>query len=558
VSAALLAVRVVTWLALAAAMYLAVLLHRYFLMPGFPRFRVETIWMWFLALGLLAVTLRRGAERRPTSTQARGASPAFERWQLIVLGASFMVIAFALYGSAIRVGLLSDDFVLADWSRRREWVHAAETGFVRPLVPMFWALLSFMPLRFEVSLHTANICLHAANALLVVMTGTRIGLQRVEAIAAGVLFVTASGLTEAIVWASGMQDVLMTTLALVSLVALLDIDREERVSRSGPASRFWLVVAAVLSSAMALGVKETAVIVPVLGWLIAWASPQGIGRATRRSALAAATAVAALYVIVRVVAGVPAEYGEGVSRYFAKQLIVEPFATLGAPSSAAWLARHPASAFARSLVIVGLIAAGISVWGRRDPAFRRAVVFAAWVLLAVLPVFSLFYVSPTLEGSRYVYLSSAGFALLLATLIGTAARLLGVRVGSERGQSGVRVGSDSPKLSPGSLRFLPSIIVAALVGAIAMPSVSAVGPELRRWTEAASLRDRILESYIGIMSSARCRSVVTEGLADNIDGAYVLRNGFAQAVTRRALMASGAEEFRCRISWTDHIIVRQE
>jgi hypothetical protein len=559
----------VTWLALAAALYLAVLLQRYVFTPGYPRFRVETIWMWFLALGVLAVTLRRGSERPHTSAETTAVPRSFERWQYLVPGAIFAVVAFALYGSAIRVGLLSDDFVLADWSERREWVHAAETGFVRPLVPMFWALVSFMPLRFEVSLHTANICLHAANALLVVMTGTRMGLQRVEAIAAGVLFLTASGLTEAIVWASGMQDVLMTTLGLVSLVALLEIDRGESPSRRGQANRFWLVVAAVLSGAMALGVKETAVILPVVGWLLAWASPQGIGHSTRRATLAAATAVAALYVSVRVIAGVPAEYGEGVSRYFAKQLIVEPFATLGAPWSAAWLRSHPAWALARSLVIVGLIAAGISVWGRRDAPFRRAVVFAAWVLLAVLPVFSLFYVSPTLEGSRYVYLSSAGFALLLATLIGTASRLLGVRagsdwgqtgvrLGSERGQSGVRVGSDSPKPSPRSLTFLPSIIVAALVGAIALPSVSAVRPELRRWTEAADLRDRILESYIGIMSSARCRSVVTEGLADNIDGAYVLRNGFAQAVTRRALMASGAEEFPCRISWTDHIIVRQE
>jgi hypothetical protein len=593
------AARALTWLALAAGAYLAVLLQRYHFTPTSPRFRVETIWMWFLALGVLAVMLRRSSERLQTPDQSPAGRPTrpeltssgapaprgldewavIERWHYIALGASFAVIGLALYGSAVRVGLLSDDFVLADWSERREWVHAAETGFVRPLVPMFWSLLSLVPLRFEVSLHTANILLHAANAVLVVMVGVRVGLRRGEAIAAGVLFLTASALTEAIVWVSGMQDVLMTTLALASLVALLEIDREAHVWRARQPNRFWVVVAAVLPSAMALGVKETAVIIPVLGWLLAWASPQGIGRGTRRSTLAAMTAVAAAYVISRVIIGVPAEYGERVSRYFAKQLLVEPFATLGAPWSTAWLRSHPASAFTRSVVIVGLIAAGVSVWGRGDAAFRRALVFAAWVLLAVLPVLSLFYVSPTLEGSRYVYLSSAGFSLLLATLIGTVSRRISVRPatelgpsgvgpgsdrgqtgvgpGSEWGRTGVRPGSESPKM----WQFLPGpslFVVGALVGALAVPSVQALGPELRRWTYAADLRDRIVASYIGIMSSVRCRSVVTEGLADNIDGAYVLRNGFAQAVARRALMASGTEEFQCRISWTDHIIVRQE
>jgi hypothetical protein len=596
------AARALTWLALAAGAYLAVLLQRYHFTPALPRFRVETIWMWFLALGVLAVMLRRSSEQLQTPDQSPperpkrpeltsvDVSPVFERWHYIALGASFAVIALALYGSAVRVGLLSDDFVLADWSERREWVHAAETGFVRPLVPMFWSLLSLVPLRFEVSLHTANILLHAANAVLVVIVGVRTGLRRGEAIAAGVLFLTASALTEAIVWVSGMQDVLMSTLALASLVALLEIDCEANVWRARQPNTFWLVVAAVLPSAMALGVKETAVIIPVLGWLLAWASPQGIGRGTRRSTLAAMTAVAAAYVIIRVIIGVPAEYGERVSRYFAKQLLVEPFATLGAPWSTAWLRSHPVWAFARSVVIVGLIAAGVSIWGRGDAAFRRALVFATWVLLAVLPVFSLFYVSPTLEGSRYVYLSSAGFSLLLAVLIGTVSRRTSVRSGTEWGRTGVRVGSDRGQTgvgpgsewgrtsvrpgsdrgqsgvrpgseSPKTWQFLPGpslFVVGALVGALAVPSVQALGPELRRWTDAADLRDRIVASYIGIMSSVRCRSVVTEGLADNIDGAYVLRNGFAQAVARRALMASGTEEFQCRVSWTDHIIVRQE
>ena len=76
--------------------------------------------------------------------------------------------------------------------------------------------------------------------------------------------------------------------------------------------------------------------IPALGWLLAWASPRGIQPGIQRWTLVAMTGVSGVYVLVRILSGVPSGYGERAGRYFLKQLMVEPFATLGAPWSAAW------------------------------------------------------------------------------------------------------------------------------------------------------------------------------------------------------------------------------
>ena len=57
----------------------------------------------------------------------------------------------------------------------------------------------------------------------------------------------------------------------------------------------------------------------------------------------------------RVASGLAGGYGDGVNRYFLKQLLVEPFATLGQPWSAAWMDAHPVLSSARALTILALL-----------------------------------------------------------------------------------------------------------------------------------------------------------------------------------------------------------
>jgi hypothetical protein len=511
------AARILSWLVLALAAYLTFLLARYFYAPHLPRFRVETICMWFVALGVLCVVLREPAS--PSVQQAAAPAPP-PRWFWPMLTVGFVAAAFALYRTALEVGFLSDDFVLAEWAARRDWVHR-ETGFVRPVVPMLWALLSLMPLPLEISAHAVNVLLHAVNARFIADLAAGLGASRGEAVGAGVLFLTFPGLTEAIVWASGMQDVLMTSLALAAIVAVVRMD--------GAGSLPWFPP--VAASVVALGVKETAIAVPVLGWL-AWSSLSG-ERRRARLALGVMTGAALAYAAYRTLGGMPSGYATAIDQYFIKQLIVEPFATLGEPWSTVWMRAHPTAALARGSLLILLVVAGFWFWNRRDPAFRRATMLSAWVLVAVLPVFSYFHVSATLEGSRYLYLPAAGFSIVLAGLIADAARRL------------------TPQRATGA--------AALVVALMAIQSVMVVRTETARWTEAARLRDAILESLLNAPAAERCDSMIAEGAVDNVEGAYVLRNGIRQAMAgRRGLeLPTAPGVMQCVVNWTDRLEVRE-
>jgi hypothetical protein len=525
--------RLLGGLAAVLAIYLAVLLVRYFLGAGIPRFRIETMFMWFLAAGVGAVLLRPGPQTRP----AGSAEEPFTAFQYFVLGWFLVLVAFVLYRSALRIGFLSDDYVLADWASRREWVHAAETGFVRPIVPMFWAFLSAVPLRFEVTLHAVNILLHALNGLLIVAIGVKAGFPRVEAAAAGLLFLMFPALTEAVAWVSGMQDVLMTTFALAALAATLALGtgpQSARVRTAGsPNTDAMMSVGAVAASAIALGVKETAVVIPALAWIVTWASPGGVKRGAQRVTLVAMSAVAAAYALFRAVSGLAGGYGDGFSRYFVKQLIVEPFASLGQPWSAAWMDAHPVVASVRALTILALLAAAFWSWRRDDAAFHRSLAFGSWTVIGVLPVFSFFHVSATLEGSRYLYLPAAGFVLFVAGMTG--------------------------QLFARSRR-MAAVSLGALLIVVGMPAASALQDELARWTAAAQLRDAVLSSFVELIPASQCESIAVEGLVDNINGAYVFRNGFELAVRPRARIVVGGDQqrYKCSVGWSGHLTVRQD
>jgi hypothetical protein len=519
--------RTLSVLAIVLGAYLAFLLMRYFYPPHIPRFRVESVFMWFVAIGVVATCLRPSSGRDEESS----AGPPWTAWHYAGIATFFAAIALLEYGSALRVGLLSDDFVLADWAKRRDWVHLAETGFLRPVVPFFWTALSFVPARLDLTLHATNVLLHALNAVLIVALGVRLGMGRFQSLVAGLLFLTSPALSEAVVWCSGMQDVLMTTLGLSAILAATAVGTvSERpassvrvMSDAAPAGGRALL--AVSLAALALGVKETAVVIPGLAGVAAWAAPPGLKRGIHQWTLAAMTLVAILYAIYRVTSHIPSTYGQGVSWYFAKQLTVGPFATLAEPWSAVWMEAHPFTSLIRAIVIVGLLTAAFLSWRRGEAVFRRAAALAAWVLLGVLPVFSLFHVSPTLEGSRYVYLPAVGFAMLLASLMGALARTMS--------------------------RDSAPALVGVLFLVFAVPSARALGAEIGRWNDAARLRDAILDHVAENADLARCRSFTTAALADNIEGAYVFRNGLDQALAARRAGAStsGAPTARCQLSW---------
>jgi hypothetical protein len=493
------AVRALGWIPLAAAAYTAATLIRYYLAAPSPRFPVESAFLIFIGLGVIGVLVRRGSVKDAEGAEdAEGAGVT----RLTLLAAVFVAAAFIIYAPAVGIGLLSDDFVIARWAERLELVHFGATGFVRPGVPAFWWMLRLLPGDFAA--HVANIVLHGVNGALVSLIAVRLGLRRAEAVAAGVMFVLFPGLSEAIVWLSGVQDVLMATLTLMA-VAFATADEPR-------------LVAAIAASAAALLVKETAVVTPVLaGLVIVGRDGLHVGR-RKRIVLGALAAVAATYVVARASAGVPSSFltvSDG--RYFAKQLIAGSFAALGAPWTADWGRTHALLALVRAFVIVGLVAAAFFRWRRDDATFRAAAACAGWVLAGVLPVFSLFYVGPQLEGARYLYLPAAGFTMLLALVMGMIL----------------------DRIVPRSRAVTIGLVTAALV----VPVLPAIRSDIGRWQAAAATRQHVLERVNDQADRWGCTTFTVEGDADSVSGAYVFRHGLTEALARER----ADSEVRCRV-----------
>jgi len=120
--------------------------------------------------------------------------------------------------------------------------------------------------------------------------------------------------------------------------------------------------------------------------------------------------------------------------------------------------------------------------------------------VSIAPVYSMFDVSGTLQGSRYVYLAVAGWSILMATLLLPARSRLDL--------------------------FL--VVAACAIGVIG------VRLNLVPWTRAAAMRDEVLSAVERARASG-CSDVWIRNVPDSVQGAYVFRNGLAEAIAPTTL-----------------------
>lgn len=464
---------------------------------GGPRYRVESAMMALVVVGAIAVALRRD-ERAVADTPDRTVPP----WWLAV----FLVAALALYSRAIGLGFLSDDYTLRSMAQSAGL--GSGTGwFFRPLPLLLWRG-SLAIADTPVTLHLFNVLLHGLNAYLVGVLGRAMGVRWETAFAAALLFLTFPALAEAVVWAAGIQDVLMTTMALGVVVLC---------AREAPGTGRLAAICGVL--VLGLASKETAICIPVLVALC-WVTRERVRRDW--TMFAAIALVTALYLAIRLPMGIGSDYLGAPTRYFFKQMIVVAFGALSTP----W--RAPASSFeqwqafiAVGVVVVLLVHACVT-WRRSDVRLQRDLRLALWVLASIAPVFTLFFVGPTLEGSRYLYLGACAWSLLVADLIDSA----------------------SERLSAPAQVFRASIAVIVVVFAVS------VQREVGVWRQAADLRDRVLTDARATIDRSGCAAAAFTRVPDSVNGAYVFRNGFPEAIGT-PLTDLNAASPECTFTWTD-------
>lgn len=363
-----------------------------------PRPTFEALGLLFGA-GVLLNEAPRLFTRAPTSAPL---APALPAWVWLTPAAA-AVLAF---GWAIVLGPLSDDYVLRQWAQEGRLV-PAEWPFVRPLPLAVWRALGILGGDWT-ALHVVNVAGHAVNSGLVATIGAAL-LGPARGTAAGVAFGLFPASTEAVAWTAGVFDVLATTAVLVAATAWV---------RMTPSRTQQAVV--LVAAVAGLLCKESAVVLPVLlVLLLAAQGPAATVWWKHSRTLATSVALTAGFVAWRAVSTDHLQQLP-VGRRAWKDLLVRPFAAAAVPVRDTEIA----AAAIISLAVLGLAGLGLAraraTQGPQATFDPRRVAFAglAWTLVAALPLLSQFIVTGTLEGSRYLYLASAGFALALASVPG--------------------------------------------------------------------------------------------------------------------------------------------
>jgi hypothetical protein len=460
---------------LALAVYVCGLAVAYYLhLRSVQRHHLESAWMWFIASLLLAALTAT-----PAVDEDRGPSPVVPTTTVLL---AVIAAAILLYYPALRLGFLSDDFVLSAMAARGEFF-GQSWAFFRPLPLLFYQAAGAHP----AALHALVITLHGLNAGLVCWLAVIVGLSRRQAMTAAALFLTFPANLEAVAWCAGVQDVMMTAGVLGSIVA---------ASSSATAISLAAMVAALLS-------KETAVAAPFLMWL-----SNRAGWRTPAMALAIASAYAAWRITTRSLAegfvAVPTSYK-------LKELLVRPYGTLAVPFRGAQLTASPWLGILLVCGLAVLLVRAAWLWRGNLPRILMVGTLALWVIVSIAPVYSMFDVSGTLQGSRYVYLATAGWSMLMAAL-----------------------------LLPARSRLDLLWVVAAL-------TIGAVGLRVNfvPWTRAAATRDEAL-SAVERAKISGCNEVWIRNVPDSVQGADVFRNGLPEALA--PTVVSSAAPPSCWIS----------
>lgn len=462
---------------------------------GAPRHQVESSALAFVLIGAATAFFNR--DRSVEAVVDRQRTGGRVAWLVLL----YCAASCALYFPALNLGLLSDDYVLAARAMGGHF-GAVSPWLFRPLPLLGWSLL----------LHVGGgpIVLHAVNLLghgLVAFLTTRVAAAYVPrwlAMIAGLLVLTFPAHVEAVAWVSGVFDVTSTGLTLLALLAARQLTwpvMTRRVAVSG------LALAALLC-------KETALVTPLLVLLDQWA----LGRLSRRVLADVATLVA-LIVAVGVLrfASVPPPVEEPLSRFMVQRWLFGTVGALVVPWHREVMSRWLLIPIVEAVVVLG-VATGFLVSTVRSTELRASAGFAAWALLGTAPTLPFFFVSPELEGSRYLYLASVGYAVLVAVLISAL---------PARGRAGA---------------------VAASVLLIGLGLVG-VRLHLAPWREAARTRDSFL---VGVRNDPRTRTCRTISIAtppDSVRGAFVFRNGVHEALVAEGTTVSGDAPPDCVLRW---------
>jgi hypothetical protein len=474
------------------------------------RHHIESSLLVLAALGLAALFVERETEVRPASV---GGFPAW------TVPAATLAGAFILFWPALSVGFLSDDFVLADRAMRGEFVaHTHE--FVRPVPLVVWRML-FITGGGATAIHALNIFLHGVNGALTARLARAMGARPGQALFAAMLFVVWPTQVESVTWASGVFDVLMTTLVLTVVNVYLS---------ALPALTSERIAAITIVTGVALLTKETAAAVPALLLTVSarrWTRQRPRGR--ELAAFAVVAGMCAAYMVWRVVlrTSVVTVPHPVLSRYAIKELLSRTFGTLAMPFTAEWTVTAPLLVTVFATIVLCFLVLPIVAGSRRGALKEYNIAGVVWPAIAAAPALGYLFIGASLEGSRYLYLPAVGWAIFVAAAAQSTAALWRAMVP------------------------VVTVCSAALVTVSILESRSLVAD----WSAAAAQRDAIVAEAGRALQRDSCRSGHFAGAPAAYKGAQVFKNGIDEAVRGPGMSDSDVQG--CEFVWEGQRFVRK-
>jgi hypothetical protein len=474
---------------------------------GVQRFHVESAAFILVVIGFV-FRVRRQRSEAPGESRVTVLRPRPSPAGSVLMWIAFCVGAFALYRSALSIGFLSDDFTLTNHARAWD-IGPITSELFRPLPLSIWAGLLNAGAGAPM-LHALNILLHGTNAYLTARLVSGWTVDRIWGALAGLVMLTMPLGPEAVAWCSGVFDVMATTFIVTAALVARSYENAQPI-----ATRLWLVAVGVL----ALLCKETAAVLPVLLLLDAW-----IRKKFSRTLL---LDVGALLAVMGTIGAVRLALRFGVtsppiSVRSIRSALFRSFGSLAFPWHTDVLDVSRLLPLIAGLAVIGLVAAFLMHAGRSS-ATRAAAGCAAWIVVSILPVFNVFYISPDLQSSRYLYLSSVGWAGLVATL--------------------------ASDFEDRALWSRPIARATALL--IVLLAAWGVSLHLRPWVDAARLRDVIDRAAARDDRMRSCDPVFVRDLPDSVRGAYLFRVGAREELQRTAGLhaLTASERGPCSFRW---------
>jgi len=359
----------------------------------------------FFGLAVTLLLLTRAAASGPESKW---------NWRITMLLALGVVVITAIaLRRALGIYFLSDDFILVRFGH--EWTpaafryaitHGGGDGFFRPFGFISLALDARLGGSSPAWWHASSLAIHSANSILVLVIARRLGASALAAGFAGALFAVHGIHPEAVVWIAGRFD-LLATLFLLTGFLLFTL-----TSKSDTTVSFTLHFAALACFAVATLSKEAAFIFPFLVAGFALRNRWPVTRTVPYFILAAI-----LFVYRWSLFGGIGGYIDGTTGRPAA-LSLGFGSTLKAVAVRVWTSLYfPLNWSADPSLPLGLLAIAymvVLIWLAVRTREARPLWPAAAILICTIPVLSLLAGSPTLAGSRVLYLPSVWFAILLA------------------------------------------------------------------------------------------------------------------------------------------------